>query len=127
MPDYFSPELLSWLEQRGGAYLVAALWISMLLRDRTHWVRRSEKLSDALCRSIESGSAERSRLSDEFKSGHDWTVRSLLDHFRQLSEMQRPSHTISSRPPTKTVESESPPTPRPPPLPHPPPTPKRPK
>jgi hypothetical protein len=80
--------LLDWLEQRGGlagALLVASMWLLILLRERTNLARRTEQLSDALCRSIESGSAERSRLADEYRLAHDWTVRSLLEHFTALA------------------------------------------
>lgn len=116
-PDVLSPAVLSWLEQRGGAYLVAALWIWTLLRDRTASHRRSEQLSDALCRSIEIGSAERARLTDESLLRHDWTVRSILEAFTALVA-RRESSVPDMRPPkppqrTKSPESE----PLPPPLP----------
>lgn len=120
MPDVLSPSLLSWLEQRGGAYLVAALWIWTLLRDRTSSSRRSEKLSDALCRSIESGSAERARLTDESLLRHDWTVRSILEAFTSLV-VKREISVPDMRPPKPPPKAKSleldlvpPPLPQPP-------------
>lgn len=113
----FSPAVLSWLEQRGGAYLVAALWIWTLLRQATASHRRSEKLSDALCRAIESGSAERARLADEYRLGHDWTVRSLLDSFTSLAvrrESKGPDMLPPKpRPPTSIAPSDATPPPLP--------------
>ena len=79
---------LAWLEQRGGlagALLVASLWLLTLLRERAAFRRRNDSLSDALCQAIESGSSERARMADEYRLGHDWTVRSLLDHFHALA------------------------------------------
>jgi hypothetical protein len=110
-----SPQLLAWLEERGIGYVIGAIWIWTLLRDRTDSRKRSEQLSDALCRAIESGSAERARMADEYRLGHDWTVRSLLDHFRELTGT-RPSGGASMlrnaplppKPP-KRAESEKPP------------------
>lgn len=102
LPDSSFPALFSWLEARGGvagALLVLALWTSTLLRERTGFHRRIEQLSDALCRSIESGSAERARLSDEYRLGHDWTVRCLLDAFTQLATTRE--HSASATPPPK--------------------------
>lgn len=88
--DQLTPSLLAWLEQRGLGFAVAAVWIWTLLRERSLSTKRSEQLSDALCRAIESGSAERARMADEYRLGHDWTVRSLLDHFRALAEKREP-------------------------------------
>lgn len=124
-PEILSPALLSWLEQRGGAYLVAAVWIWTLLRERTHSQKRSEKLSDALCRAIESGSAERAKITDESLLRHDWTVRSILEAFTALTS-RREASVPDLRPPkpppkAKPVELES----VPPPLPQPPTPPKR--
>lgn len=122
LPDGSLPALLALLEQRGGfagALLVATLWIWTLLRERAVSARRSERLSDALCRSIESASAERSRLADEYRLGHDWTVRSLLDAFTSLATRRESSAPVTPspkpRPPTNTAGSE----PTPPPLPDP--------
>ncbi len=89
LPDGSLQVLFAWLEQRGGvagALLVATLWLLTLLRERTAYRLRNDALSDALVNVIESGSAERSRMADEYRLGHDWTVRSLLDHFRALAE-----------------------------------------
>ena len=119
-PDASSLALLDWLEQRGGlagALLVAAMWLLMLLRERTTLARRTEQLSDALCRSIETGSAERSRLADEYRLAHDWTVRSLLESFTALAtrrEIWGPATPIGS---TKKAASDPPPLP---PIPQPP-------
>lgn len=89
LPDGSLQALFAWLETRGGvagALLVATLWLWTLLRERTAYRLRNDALSDALVNAIESGSAERSRMADEYRLGHDWTVRSLLDHFRALAE-----------------------------------------
>lgn len=107
LPDGFLPGLFAWLETRGGvagALLVATLWLWTTLRERTAFLRRIEQLSDVLCRSIESGSAERSRLSDEYRLGHDWTVRSLLDFFRDLT-VKRESSARGSSPPGETSKN----------------------
>lgn len=118
LPGFLSPELLTWLEERGVAFIVAAMWIWTLLRDRTGLQRQNERLSDALCRSIESGSAERSKLADEYRLGHDWTVRSLLDAFTALVT-RRESLGPDTRPPKpKQPTSIAPSEPTPPPLPN---------
>lgn len=94
MPDGSLQALFAWLETRGGvagALLVATLWLLTLLRERTAYRLRNDALSDALVNAIESGSAERSRMADEYRLGHDWTVRSLLDHFRALAESRMAS------------------------------------
>lgn len=121
LPEGSLPVLFAWLETRGGvagALLVAALWIWTLLRERTVSQRQNEKLSDALCRSIESGSSERAKLADEYRLGHDWTVRSLLDAFTALATRRESSvpATPSPKPkqPTNIVASD----PTPPPLPN---------
>jgi hypothetical protein len=116
--DQLSPSLLAWLEQRGLGFAVAAVWIWTLLRERTASTKRSEQLSDALCRAIESGSQERARMADEYRLGHDWTVRSLLDHFRALAEKREPlglytqvpsrSSNPHPKPSNRTPESDSP-------------------
>lgn len=88
LPDGALLSLLVWLEQRGGlagALLVATLWLLSLLRERAAFRRRNDVLSDALVESIESGSSERARMADEYRLGHDWTVRSLLEHFHALA------------------------------------------
>lgn len=115
LPDGSLQALFAWLEQRGGvagALLVATLWLLTLLRERTAFRLRNDALSDALVQAIESGSAERSRMADEYRLGHDWTVRSLLDHFRALAESRMvsgpsigaPQHS-SLRPPPKPQAS----------------------
>ena len=117
VPGFFSPAVLRWLEEHGAGYVIGAVWIWTLLRDRTALLRRSEKLSDTLCRCIESGSAERSRLADEYRLGHDWTVRSLLETFTALVVRRESSAPDllppKPRPPAKPAASE----PIPPPLP----------
>lgn len=120
-PSLFSPELLSWLEQRGGAYLVAAVWIWTLLRERSTSRRTSEKLSEALCRAIESGSAERAKIQDESLLRHDWTVRSILEAFTAL--VARREISVPDMRPPKPPKPPKPPEsdpPQPPPLPQPP-------
>lgn len=120
-----SPSLLAWLEQRGLGFAVAVVWIWTLLRDRMSSHRRNENLSDALCRAIESASAERARLADEYRLGHDWTVRSLLEHFRALAEKREhlapytraPSNSPAPPPPKPANRSPESDSPRPPPLP----------
>lgn len=125
LPEGSLPAVFAWLEQRGGvagALLVAALWIWTLLRERTLSQRQNERLSDALCRSIESGSSERAKLADEYRLGHDWTVRSLLDAFTALVTRRESSvlasHSPRPRQPTSIAPSEPTPPPVPPPLPN---------
>jgi hypothetical protein len=122
-----SPELWTWLEQRGLGFAVGAVWIWTLLRDRTTLQRQNEKLSESLCRTIESGSSERARMADEYRLAHDWTVRSLLDHFTALATRRESlaprSLSPKQRQPTNTAASE----PTPPPLPPVPPLPTGPK
>ncbi len=127
MPDGFSTALFDWLEHRG-ALGVVILWLVTLLRERSGLLSRSERLSDALCRAIESGSAERARMADEYRLGHDWTVRSLLDAFTALAT-RRASSELDMRPPKpRPPTSKAPSDSIPPPLPDappPPPVPKR--
>ena len=125
LPEGSLSALFAWLEQRGsgwvaGALVVAMLWILTLLRERAASTRQNVRLSDALCRSIESGSSERAKLADEYRLGHDWTVRSLLDAFTALATRRESSApgtpSPKPKPPTNTAASE----PIPPPLPEPP-------
>lgn len=116
MPDGFSTAFFDWLEHRG-ALGVAVFWLWTLLRERTASQSRNEKLSDALCRAIESGSAERARMADEYRLGHDWTVRSLLDAFTALAT-RRASSELDMRPPKpRQPMSKAPSESTPPPLP----------
>lgn len=120
LPDGSLQALFAWLEQRGGvagALLVAVLWISTLLRERTASQRRNDALSEALVQALETGSAERARMADEYRLGHDWTVRSLLDHFHALAvkrvdlgpsmQARRPSHSPVSTPSMPIQGSDS--------------------
>lgn len=140
MPDGSLQALFAWLEQRGGvagALLVATLWLLSLLRERTAFRQRNDALSDALVNAIESGSAERSRMADEYRLGHDWTVRSLLDHFRALAESRMVSgqsiggqhHSLKPPPKPQTASTPASDSPRTTPQPNqpttPPTTPKR--
>lgn len=113
MPDGSLQALFVWLEQRGGvagALFVAVLWISTLLRERTASQRRNDALSEALVQALESGSAERARMADEYRLGHDWTVRSLLDHFHALA-VKRVDSVPSMRAPQRSSSPPKPPTP----------------
>lgn len=114
--------LFAWLKDHGAGYVVAALWIWTLLRERTTLRARSERLSDDLCRVLESASAERARLSDEYRSGHDWIVHTLLAQFsEQAAKLESwASGTLPQSPPaipqpsaTNDRESGPPPLPKP--------------
>lgn len=116
--------LFAWLKDHGAGYVVAALWIWTLLRERTILRSRSEKLSDDLCRVLESAGAERARLSDEYRSGHDWIVHTLLAQFSGLaaklesSERGTPRHSPDRPRSSETMNArESDPPPLPPPRP----------
>jgi len=112
LPDGALLSLLVWLEQRGGlagALLVATLWLLTLLRERAAFRRRNDALSDALCEAIENGSSERARMADEYRLGHDWTVRSLLEHFHALAA--KPAGGVQS---TTASRSSLQPPPKPP-------------
>lgn len=121
MPELDASWLL-WLKDHGAGYVVAAAWIWTLLRDRMALQRRSEKLSDTLCQALESASVERAKLSDEYRSGHDWIVHTILAQFSELAVRRERSAPVTPvppkpstpKPPTKIAASE----PIPPPLPN---------
>lgn len=105
--DVLSPAWLRWLADHGAGYVVAATWIWTLLRERTALRTQSEKLSDRLCQVLEGASVERARLSDEYRSGHDWIVNTLLAQFTELAT-RRESSARGTPPPTPPPRESSP-------------------
>lgn len=84
-------ELLGWLLAQSAALVVAMLWVASMLWDRRKWATERESmrselktsqernalLSDLLCRSIEGGCSERSKLIDRHVFQMDSMVRSF--------------------------------------------------
>lgn len=93
-----APDLLGWLLGQSAALVIAGLWILTLLRQQRERSReqvttqaelssfreRNDLLSQALLRSIESASLERSKLSDQRLWQLDSTMRSFVGSLTQV-------------------------------------------
>ncbi len=95
-----STELLGWLLGQSAALVVAMLWVVSLLRqlraaatreaatrsELMASLERNTLLSDWLCRTVESGSLERSKLRDQHLFRLDSTMRSIAGLLTRVLE-----------------------------------------
>ena len=96
---------------QSAALVVALLWVASLRRDlrlerraRQDYQSRNELLSDALIRSIETGSLERSKLSDQRLWLVDSMMRSFTDSLERALATVLGSSGSSSEPSKRETE-----------------------
>lgn len=98
-------ELWTWLLAQSAALVVALLWVASLLRANRLQAKelrssheRNALLSDWLCRSVESGCAERTRLNDRHVFQIDSIVRSFNDLLTRALDSALTTPDSSSKP-----------------------------